>query len=148
MEPLKFSLLNPYSKRSKIQTYFAYVLGIAYLLIPAYKLLHDDFSFYTALWLILAVIILFSGIFYSKIAETYFILIDDEKISSKDSVFNKFIIAWTDIEHLEMKPISIRIFKKNGQEKTVHLHNMEFNNVKLIKEELTKIAELKKISIK
>lgn len=147
METFKISLLNQYSKRSKTQKYLSIFFGIAYLIIPIIHLINNDFSLLTIFWFILAIGMFVSGYFYSKFAQSYFLLFNENKISSKDSIFNKFDIQLNEIKKIELKPIGIHIFTKNGNEKTIHLHNTEYNNVLLIKSKLQELAQLKNISI-
>ena len=148
MEPFKISLLNKFSKISKTQKYLSIILAIVYVAIPIIHLINNDFSIFIIFWIILAIGMFSSGYIYSKFSSSYFLLIDDEKITSKDSIFNKFNILWKNIDHLEIRPISIHIFTKKGLEKIIHLHNVEYNNVLLIKGNFMKFSALNNIAIK
>jgi len=147
MEPFKISLLNQYSKRSKTQKYLSIVLGIVYLIIPIIHLINNDFSFFTIFWIILAIGMFVSGYFYSKFSSSYFLLLDEKKITSKDSIFNKFNILWVNINKIKINPISISLFTKSSDEKKIHLQNLTYNNVLLVKSELQKFAKIKGVTI-
>ncbi len=147
METFKISLLNQYSQRSKTQKYLAIILGIAYLIIPIVHIFQHDYSLFTIFWFILAMAMFASGYFYSKFASSYYLLMDEERIISKDSIFNKFNISWENIEHIKLNPISIVIFKKSNDEKRIHLQNLSYENVQIVKTKVQEFADSKKINI-
>jgi len=147
MEPFKISLLNQYSKRSKTQKYLSIVLGIVYLIVGIIQIVENGFTVFAIFWFILSIALFFSGYFYSVFANSYYLKFDDKMITSKDSIFNKFNVSLENINKIKINPISISLFTKSSGEKKIHLQNLTYDNVLLVKSELQKFAKINGITI-
>ena len=140
--------LYPLDRRMKYQPVLLFILGVIYVVLGFLYLLDEQPKYYWGLiWFVTGFGFLISSFFIFFKKNKRNLTLDDEKIKANISWKNKFVLSWSELKEIQIKPLSIDLYLNNGEKHSITLDNCDYKTVLLIKEKMIEYAKLKNLHV-
>lgn len=147
MEPFIFEHKDRYTKRYKWSKYIFVIIGIFWTATGFIELLSDSPRVYHYILLIGGPLFIIQAIISEKNQRDRFIKFDNDQIEFKQSWRKAALIPWDSIRSIEINNYEISIESASAVTQNIKLDEYTLSEVRTIKEQIKRFAELKRVNI-